>query len=517
MKSGNDRNPMKRILAVLILAALVFASCGKEGAEDLLIEDQEVYGSSDSASDGGTGEKQDEQSTDSSEESGPEESGSVSSSDDGYIPDDTVDFDPTAMNIANHVFGAYWDNTIFAEDERYIYHADSFMSSGSMLLLLHRIDRESGIDEVVCSDPSCTHSADTCEAFLCRGNITGLQLYGGQIWYCWNTYSSSGEPVDMHVSCFGLTNDCPGGKGRHLYRVIPQTIDQMDVDHWIFRQSFFHRGYLFVACMDRYTRKNVFPENPSVRVFSGINRITAYELEDPADIVFDEVGDEFPFSPDQTFVVSEEAYEGVTEVGFRLNPYEDTLYFCSTFSEPVNPDTPLDSWEYYNHYQLSSWNLEEKRTESVRSDEENIIYDMWPDEDGIRLLTTKNRDEWKLVNIAYGKTEPEELASFTHGEETPLFAAGKIISLQAEGAHEIEGWLYPGKELYYKVYDLNGKPELEIRESIVDPRYKDPSKAPDLVFVLYSVDQENLYMVWEHGLIRVPFSDEDLQFYGVTE
>ena len=477
----------KLFLAVTVLIiSLIGASCGSDiGNEDLLIDDSEVYTSQESTQTG-------------SEDGTAEEDSPVDR------PLSLVDCDPTLMNLLTKGIW-YNDGPTFAADGRYIYHSNKPTNFGDVARFLYRIDQETGEDRILCDDPDCRHVNAQCKAYLGTGNILGMQIYGGELWYFCN---EGGNTTNIHI---GHT-DFSGNGISHDY-LMELDFPPMDQKYWPSSpQCFIHRGMIFMVFRE-ITMETFRNGAESYGLYSGTFTITACQ---PEDLLKEgsETTEERVLKGGTT--VFSEGFDPKINAQLKVIPYEDDLYFCTAYEGMDNPEAPMAEWKHNYVSSVYRWSLESQETEELFF-EERFISDFWVHEEGLSLLERESDEEAVLVSCAFDGSSPRKQRSFEWWwMEEPCFAGGRLVSRLFDKS-VLEADNEENRPLIYKVMNLNGKELNTVECVMLDPRYKDPSKAPLLNPVLTALNEYGLYFTWSEGLFFQPFDGDRAQFYGLEQ
>lgn len=156
---------------------------------------------------------------------------------DEFLPG--YDVDVSFLTVTDHIGVCATEDTIFFSPNNGSLNRSSF---------LHFTDIASGVTMPLCSKPECSHTDDTCNAYLASsGQVYGLRIYDGKLY--WLAYE------DHYVQLMRMNFD---GTGHEVVTSLDldasQKINALNGTTW-----FIHRGYIYIGGFDRYYNELVEP------------------------------------------------------------------------------------------------------------------------------------------------------------------------------------------------------------------------------------------------------------------
>ena len=354
-----------------------------------------------------------------------------------------------------------------------------------------------------------------CKAFLCQGNLSGFQLYGGQLWYCWTIGASNG--TTLHI----MHHDLNGGR-RQLYASFEYREDTGNMSSWpMDPQCFFHRGKLYMVVRDLIFKKGATEDRQSYTAFDGSFRILSFKMDKPEDLPVDALVEKNIAS--QVRTVFEENFEGELMPVLRVIPYEDEVYFGISYHTPQDPSAAMADWAYDRKTTLYRMNTADEKPEFLAETEASMT-DLWVNAEGIRMCLTKTKEDGTnstvLASFTPGQAEAEDICEITDVYELRFgnnLLIARLPVRENTDAEQEASEAADERKYRYGVFDLSGKELWNFSFEMTDPRYDIESLAPAVYASLIYADEEALYFTWAQGLIKVPYADAEPWYYGFSE
>ena len=516
------------ITAAALSALLLLASCTDRKEENVLIDDEVIYGTE-------TLEKSTEASEDAESEKDTHGKPSSDTEDAGeetaapvYEPAEipaSRDADQTTLAAFTQQFNA---QALFAVGDPCSYYLNGLNSSGRVIRLLHRINPETGEDLLACGKPGCTHQNDSCGAALITGDPTGLALYGGEIWVSYVDHMELNEFSDLFIA----HKDVFTGETTEVGKVSAEVYSAPSAEGVlpIRPQGIFHRDWLITAGRSVYFNDSI--KAAGLRFRDSTFKVAVFpmnqcsRLEAMEDAVF--TGEIPVFSGD---------YEAHIACELSVQPFEDDLYILVSWVDLADIEAAQNDRQYIWSCEMYRWNFEKQELETLFTSDSFGCGAYYVTREGILAELIYGSNESVITLLAEAENTAEsgslyapkkELMTLDYASEQVWFTEDRII---VTGAYEtgmlrtLGGTIYSAFEPLgfdshhpdIRVYNMTGEELLWSSKAIADPRFADASKAPQMQGVIAGYDRDALYVLWKYGLVRYPFDDFPVEYYGSPE
>ena len=483
------------IMAALLSAAFLLISCRKE-EEPTLIDDQEIFGSSETAA-----------ATEVSESGSPSESTETPNEPKPprVIPvPKGLASDPAVLEFAYYDWYLNDEHAFAAEDDRIYYARKRTMIptvsapevSG---VFLYCVDKTSGDVRLCCSNPACEHNTGNCGAFLCANRIRSLFAEDGLVWYFWDKTMDSTE---THIGCLDTDTEKRLAPWKIEHSLIIGKSKPMNTD------CFFLNGYVIIVQSSAVWNRAEFGEFTGVQGYTDHAIISAWKLPDSVNTSGQE----------NSLILAEEILDETYEDMYRqrvlVRPYGDYLYILQSGEKFDNPDGSAEPKTLTYSYTLSRWRPGEEPEILLESDAFSA-WQFWAADSGeIYLLEFEDPEDILLVRADPEKKTEEILAVGDQWWRKAKFTEDRIIAFEEE-----EDGITPKNRMQVcRVYDFSGILIEEYEKTVVDPRNVRPDSAPGIYTVRYTADRDGVYLGWKEGVMYYPFDEEEpVRAYGYEQ